>query len=448
VARVRVLPGEHYISVQGSGYNFARTNESVVVKIGQTTTKAMLLDPSKTSRLTGQVKDGQGQAVSGVRVVPYPFGDRTFTDSQGRFDCSFDLERADAGLYVVARDIERSMAAILHTQMFDEPILLTLVPALTLQGRVTDPNGTGIAAARVSLCCDYSNCLSSFGKETLTDSRGQFEIRAVPKADEGFNYRISVHASGYAPQTYGRVTLEGEPGQLTKIDPVVLKPANLSVSGVVVDVNGAPEPRVIMFLHGDTGTDQPNKVTATDEQGRFLFTRIAEGPLRIQVNFSSSPAGNGTLKCQAGDQDVKGILGRTVVHESFKTLKGKPLPDLAQLMAVNVDTNLDGKSVVLIFWDMEQRPSRRALTQLAKQSEALKEKGIVVVAVDISGTTSEDLQTWKTDYDIPFIVTPIKGDFEETKLTWGVKALPWIVVTDPTHVVTGEGLSVEEVVEE
>jgi len=444
-ARIRVLPGEHNISVRGAGYSSTRTNEPVVVKTGETTTKAMLLDQDKASRLTGQVRDGQGQAVPGVMVVAHPFGDRASTDSQGRFDCSFDLQRSDSGLYIIARDIKRSMAAILLTKVFDEPMSLTLAPALRVRGKVTDPNGSGIPAARVSLCFHYSNCLSSFGNETLTDSQGQFEIRAVPQAGKDYDYRISVHASGYAPQTYSRVTIEGEPGQVVEIDPVVLLPANLSVSGVVVDANGMPAPRVIMFLRGDKLTDQPDKATATDEQGRFRFTRIAEGPLRIQLNFSSSPAGNGTLKCQAGDQDVKGILGQTVVHESFKTLKGKPLPDLTQLVPDEIKTDLTGKSVVLVFWDMEQRPSRRALTQLARQNEAMTQKNLVVIAVDISGTASEDLKTWKTDYDIPFTVAPIKGDFEETKLDWGVKSLPWLILTNKKHVVTGEGLSIEEV---
>lgn len=447
-ARVRVLSGEHDISVWGLGYSSARTHEPVQVNTGETTTKTMLLDQDKTSHLTGQVHDEQGAVVPGVMVVAHPFGDRVSTDGLGRFECSFELERSKAGLYVVARDIRRSMAAILHTKVFEEPISLLLAPALTVKGKVVDPAGTGIPAARVSLCFSYSSCLSSFGNETLTDAQGQFEIRAVPQVGKDFSYRISVHASGFAPKTYSRVTIEGEPGQVAQIDPVVLKPANLSISGVVVDANGVPAPRVIMFLRGDNFTDQPDKATATDEQGRFRYSGIAEGPLRIQLNFSNSPAGNGTLKCQAGDQGVKGILGQTVVHESYRTLKGKALPDLAHLSVDLIDMNVSHKPVVLIFWDMEQRPSRRAVTQLAKQREILEAKGISVIAIDVSGVAPVDLKAWKKDYDIPFLVTPIKGDFEELKLTWGVKALPWLILTDEDHRVEADGLSVEEVVGE
>jgi hypothetical protein len=104
-ARIRLLPGEHSISLRGAGYNSARTHEPVEVKTGETTTKTMLMDQEGASRLTGQVKDEQGDVVSGVMVVPHPFGDRISTDSQGRFDCSFDLERSKGGVYVVARDI-------------------------------------------------------------------------------------------------------------------------------------------------------------------------------------------------------------------------------------------------------------------------------------------------------------------------------------------------------
>jgi hypothetical protein len=33
---------------------------------------------------------------------------------------------------------------------------------------------------------------------------------------------------------------------------------------------------------------------------------------------------------------------------------------------------------------------------------------------------------------------------EETKLNWGVKSLPWLILTDKNHVVTAEGFSINE----
>jgi hypothetical protein len=39
----------------------------------------------------------------------------------------------------------------------------------------------------------------------------------------------------------------------------------------------------------------------------------------------------------------------------------------------------------------------------------------------------------------------MEQDFEAKKINWGVKGLPWLILTDKTHVVVGEGVSVEEV---
>lgn len=443
---VRQLPGDYRVYVDGSGYSSVRTNENIVVKAGETVTQTMQMD--KASMICGQVKDQQGNNASGVMVIAHPFSDRANTDHQGRFECTYEMERAQSGLYVVARNIERSLASIEKTKAFDQPLSLTLGPALTVQGKVVDPNGHVIPAARVSLCFHYSNCLSSLGDEVLTDSKGLFRFKAVPPQRDDFDYRISAHAIGYAPQTYSRVTIQGETGQIVDIDPIVLKRVNLSVSGTVVDANGLPAPRVIMFLYGDKGVEQPDKATATDEQGRFRFSGICEGPVRIQLNFSDSPAGHGTLKCHAGDRDVKGVLGQTVVHESFKTLKDRPLPSLDSLLASPVNKEMHDKSIVLIVFDWQQRPSRRAVTQLAKQIDTLPKKNRVVIAVDISGDSSDDLNAWAKEFAIPFDVVPLKGSFETQKLDWGVKSLPWIIVTDSSHIVIGEGQTVEETVEQ
>jgi hypothetical protein len=38
----------------------------------------------------------------------------------------------------------------------------------------------------------------------------------------------------------------------------------------------------------------------------------------------------------------------------------------------------------------------------------------------------------------------IQGDEEKTKFNWGVKSLPWLILTDKEHVVTAEGFSVNK----
>jgi len=218
-----------------------------------------------------------------------------------------------------------------------------------------------------------------------------------------------------------------------------LEPANLAVSGVVVDANGLPAPKVILFLRGGRGAPQPDKGTATNEKGEFAFHGIRKGPINIQVNFSSSPAGHGRLKAEAGDHGLRAVLGKNVVHSRFQSLVGQTLPDLSELVVNPGDFDPAAKRVLICFWDMEQRPSRRVITQLAKQAQALSDGDMTVMLVQVAEIEQPALKQWMIKYEIPFKNASSKGDFEEKKLEWGVKSLPWLILTDKEHVVQAEG---------
>jgi len=38
----------------------------------------------------------------------------------------------------------------------------------------------------------------------------------------------------------------------------------------------------------------------------------------------------------------------------------------------------------------------------------------------------------------------IEGDENETRLIWGVKSLPWLILTDRKHIVRAEGFAFSE----
>jgi len=107
----------------------------------------------------------------------------------------------------------------------------------------------------------------------------------------------------------------------------------------------------------------------------------------------------------------------------------------------------DSKSRMLLvcFWDMNQRPSRNCMMQLAKEAEQLKEKRIAVVAIQASKVDENALKKWVKENNIPFQVGIVQGDEEKTSFAWGVKSLPWLILTDREHVVTAEGFAVNEV---
>ena len=41
----------------------------------------------------------------------------------------------------------------------------------------------------------------------------------------------------------------------------------------------------------------------------------------------------------------------------------------------------------------------------------------------------------------------VRNHEEEIHFTWGVKSLPWLILTDKQHVVQAEGLGIEEIVD-
>ena len=346
----------------------------------------------------------------------------------------------------MTRDPDRSLATLVRTKEFEKPVELNLGPALTVKGQITDPNGIGIPAARVSLCFHFTNCLSDMGAETLTDPQGYFVFDAIPPVQSDCDYRVSIHAAGFGPKTYDRISIEGQPGTTTNVPAIQLTSANVSISGIVVDANGLPAARVPIFLNGADGSDQPDKNTATNENGRFIINRICKSPLRLQANFSNSPGGAGFLYAQGGNQDVKIVLGQEGAHRPQILLVGNTLPGLKNFGINLSPVDTEDKKMLICFFDMEQRPSRHCMIQLTKQTDQLRNKDVSVIAVQASKIDREVLNQWVEKNDIPFPVGMVQGDAEKVCFAWGVQSLPWLILTlnDSRHIVSSEGFRLGE----
>ncbi len=125
-------------------------------------------------------------------------------------------------------------------------------------------------------------------------------------------------------------------------------------------------------------------------------------------------------------------------------LIGKPLPNLNKIK-INMDCEqTKGKLMLVCFFDMEQRPSRNCVLQLIKKAKELKEKDIIVVAVQASKIEKAKLDEWIKEHEITFPVGMIEADQEKTRFNWSVKSLPWLILTDMKHIVIAEGFSIDE----
>jgi len=126
------------------------------------------------------------------------------------------------------------------------------------------------------------------------------------------------------------------------------------------------------------------------------------------------------------------------------SLVGKALPALGQLNLGLDPAQAEARPILLCFFDVNQRPSRQCIMQLAKQAEQLRQKGVAVVAIQASEMQKDALDDWAKKYKIPFVVGMIEGDAEKTRFAWGVKSLPWLILTDRQHIVRAEGFGLDE----
>lgn len=126
------------------------------------------------------------------------------------------------------------------------------------------------------------------------------------------------------------------------------------------------------------------------------------------------------------------------------SLLGKPLPELKDLKFDLSSADANDKMMLVCFWDMEQRPSRNCIRELAKRAGELKEKGVTIVAIQASKVDENKLDEWIKKNNIPFAAGVITADIEKTRFVWGVRSLPWLILTDKQHVVTAEGFNPAE----
>jgi hypothetical protein len=129
---------------------------------------------------------------------------------------------------------------------------------------------------------------------------------------------------------------------------------------------------------------------------------------------------------------------------ALRPLAGRALPALGEIGVESAAASLQDHRMLLCFFDMQQRPSRNCLQQLGARARELQGKGIVVVAVQTVQVDPSQLDKWIKDTDISFPVGTVRGDEEKTRSAWGVRSLPWLILTDKNHTVTAEGLSLDD----
>lgn len=425
-------------NVMAGGGEYSRFEDKVVVKNRPSRMRILLY---RNPEFSGTVRDASGRAVPGATVAVVPPGNAVRADANGKFHINWRVVSKQA--YLFARDTRRNLAAAVEIKDRNRPIDIVLKPALTLAGRITDPNSLPIPVARIRLYVRLGGWLAYVGEEIVTDTEGQYEIPAVPPLQRDDIYRINVNAAGYGPLRFERVSLTNTSANRVDLSSFVMQPLNMSVSGVVVDADGKPVPNKAVHVNGlPGGQEQPDKGTITNADGRFFFSRIGKGPLRLQAGWAREKD-VGFLDAQAGDKDVKIVLGQRRVHTDRFSLVGKPLPELGRF-GLKFASNTEGKKMLVCFWDMYQRPSRNCVQQLSRRAKLLASKEVYTVMVYAGPVVESALNDWLRKNRITIPSGKFDGNMQALGRTWAVQSLPWLVLTDRDHIVIAEGFPLIE----
>jgi len=142
-------------------------------------------------------------------------------------------------------------------------------------------------------------------------------------------------------------------------------------------------------------------------------------------------------------QDHRGKEFRRYIYvPEPPNLLGKPIPDFNDISLDCQMEKLRGKALLICFCDANQRPSRHCLRQLTDKAEYLREQNIAVLVIQAEPSDEPIATPHET-----FTVGKIRNHHKQVRFTWGVRSLPWLILTDGNHVVTAEGFTLGELAE-
>jgi len=492
---VRAIPSEHryQINVSADGYGSDEIEIHADNAINNILDVNAVTLPIANLTVSGIVVDTQGNPIANTQVESYNFGGNqpdnlsTQTDSQGRFtfegvcEGEFDIRVRTTvnGKRISARAIAFGGAAdikIVATEGTSSPVQYIRSESYeeilqnsenVLAGVVVDEEGSPVGSVPVGVCCikkeiepgRFSWMYSNFSEfSAITDEQGRF---AFPLDTDNEDYKGDQYNLRFSPQGYAADIVYDIPVG-TKDIKVVLSEGG-SLSGKLVRIEKGEK---VPIFSAEVKLEQESRASythlgfdrdqtaITDSQGRFKFeriqTKIRPGDGRSDMEWEPVPR---VWLISYGDisESIAFYDGNTIDDfelivnptESLLTV-GNALPGFDGIEIDLPEERIKDKMMLVCFWDYQQRPSRNCIMQLNKRAQELKLQGIEIIAVQASKIEQDILDEWIEKNNISIPVGMIQDNGEETKLNWGVKSLPWLILTDKNHIVTAEGFSIND----
>lgn len=291
----------------------------------------LVLERARAGR--GRVVDGEQQPLAGARIrvwasagPPRDAANAT-SDAEGRFEIAalpdprIEIEARKPGfspLRVRAVEIAGGEGALdLGT--------LVMLPGVSVEGRVVDPDGKPVAeagvwalAAALQLPQHLDGEIRRRTPDVLTEADGCFTL---PDLESGAKLHLVVHRRGFLPAR--QLGVEAPTGEPLAVE---LLPAS-EVHGQVLDEAGEPIAEARLLVEpapppaGTVGVGRPrqgSRELTADDEGRFTVDGLEPGRLEVRAAAGGfQPGSPETLELAAGEirQGVTLVLARGAVVE-------------------------------------------------------------------------------------------------------------------------------------
>jgi len=375
--------------------------------------------------------------------------DGTFSKTWAGYGITYPFD-GDCCLKVEAKGYLAGMAPPIKLGEKNEPCVIRMTKADPWKGAVIDPKGAPAVKAQVGWVGPGKSAFIKNGRFDTTgytiqtdvivstDSNGQFEL--PPSRDKG--HIVALHESGYASVTSGDFKNASQIPLVpwARIEGTIVSAEKagrefvLSINPVIPPVESGP--RLIRWMFDRTSFSGEH----------FTINFVPSTPLNIGQVIESKQYDAMYIDPEPGETYKVKIEGkdRPVAERMWPSLLGKALPDLKGIETDFTPEQYKDKMILLCFWDMNQRPSRNCMSQLAGRAEQFRENDVILIAIQASKVDENALDQWVRKYNISLPAGMVWAKEKETIFAWGVKSLPWLILTDRNHIVQAEGFSLSE----
>jgi hypothetical protein len=264
--------------------------------------------------------------------------------------------------------------------------------------------------------------------------------------EHGYNIaRAQVHKSENDLLTRGKYILKRGESVSSTLDEVQFKKINdiwFPMEGIGTNKNNLldrknPSETRMTFRHSQVILNPDHEAL-----GSFLPDDVRNGATVVIAGIDNT-------KYTWQDGKIVDEQGREVDIETLEpqepvSLLGEPLTSIEKLWNQLSPADVQGKCILVCFWDVNQRPSRNCVLQIKDRAQTLSKKGVHTILVHASLEDKDKLKQWLRKHSVTLPVYRVTGDADQLRYEWNVQSLPWLILTDKQHTVRAEGFAIDE----